>query len=137
MKRKDFIRNTAYSLFGVSALGQSMGAPIKADPNSKVKSVISFDPKENEEIKGTTNAIGTNVPGIQISEHLPKLAAIMDKIAIVRSMSSTAGAHKQGQYIARTSYQLRGSIIHPALGAWAASEVERETELPGYVNSKC
>ena len=145
MKRKDFIRSTAYSLFGVSALGQSMGAPIKADPNSKVKSVIyiylqggmshldSFDPKENEEIKGTTNAIGTNVPGIQISEHLPKLAKIMDKIAIVRSMSSTAGAHKQGQYIARTSYQLRGSIVHPALGAWAAREVKRETELPGYV----
>ena len=145
MKRKDFIRNTAYSLFGVSALGQGMGKSIKPDPSSKVKSVIyiylqggmshldSFDPKENEEIKGTTNAIGTNVPGIQISEHLPKLAAIMDKIAIVRSMSSTAGAHKQGQYIARTSYQLRGSIIHPALGAWAASEVERETELPGYV----
>jgi len=40
MKRKDFIRNTAYSLFGVSALGQGMGAPIKADPSSKVKSVI-------------------------------------------------------------------------------------------------
>ena len=145
MKRKDFIRNTAYSLFGVSVLGQSMGAPIKADPKSKVKSVIyiylqggmshldSFDPKEDEEIKGTTKAIGTNVPGIQISEHLPKLAEIMDKIAIVRSMSSTAGAHKQGQYIARTSYQLRGSIIHPALGAWAASEIKRETELPGYV----
>jgi len=145
MKRKDFIRNTAYSLFGVSALGQSMGAPIKADTNSKVKSVIyiylqggmshldSFDPKENEEIKGTTKAIGTNVSGIQISEHLPKLAEIMDKIAIVRSMSSTAGAHKQGQYIARTSYQLRGSIIHPALGAWAASKIKRETELPGYV----
>ena len=135
MKRKDFIRNTAYSLFGVSALGEGMGKSIKPDPNNKVKSVIyiylqggmshldSFDPKENEEVKGTTNAIGTNVDGIQISEHLPKLAAIMDKIAIVRSISSTAGAHKQGQYIARTSYQLRGSIIHPSLGAWAASVI--------------
>jgi len=143
MKRKDFIQNTAYSLFGISALPSVYGNTAKTP--SKVKSVIyiylqgglshldSFDPKTDEEIKGPTEAIDTNVPGIQIGQHLPKVAQIMDKIAIVRSMSSNAGAHKQGQYLARTSYQLRGSIVHPALGAWAANNADQNTSLPAYM----
>ena len=141
MKRKQFIHKTAYSLFGLSTLPTALA---KSEKKTKAKSVIyiylqggmshldTFDPKEDAEIKGETEAIDTNVPGIRIGQHLPKVAELMDKIAIVRSISSRAGAHKQGQYLARTSYQLRGSIVHPALGAWAAKEATPGT-LPNYV----
>ena len=141
MKRKDFIHKTAYSLFGLSTLPSALAKPVT---EAKAKSVIyiylqggmshldTFDPKEDAEIKGETEAIDTNVPGIQIGQHLPKVAELMDKIAIIRSISSNAGAHKQGQYLARTSYQLRGSIVHPALGAWAAKE-STPGSLPNYV----
>ena len=141
MKRKDFIHKTAYSLFGLSTLPSAIAKPVT---EAKAKSVIyvylqggmshldTFDPKEDAEIKGETEAIDTNVPGIRIGQHLPKVAELMDKIAIIRSISSNAGAHKQGQYLARTSYQLRGSIVHPALGAWAAKE-STPGSLPNYV----
>lgn len=46
------------------------------------------------EIRGEFKPINTNVPGIQISEHLPKLASIMDKLVPLRSVyGSPSGAH--------------------------------------------
>src|SRR5690348_12714727 len=44
-------------------------------------------PDAPEEIRGTFRPIATNVPGVRISEHLPRLARLADKYAIIRSMS--------------------------------------------------
>jgi hypothetical protein len=45
---------------------------------------------------GLTKTIGTNVDGIRLSENLPLIARQADKMAIIRSMNSTQGAHEQG-----------------------------------------
>ncbi|HEY1785818.1 MAG TPA: DUF1501 domain-containing protein [Pirellulales bacterium] len=46
------------------------------------------------EIRGEFRPIGTNVPGIQICEHLPRLARIMDKLVPIRSVhGSPSGDH--------------------------------------------
>ncbi len=55
-----------------------------------------------------------------ISDKFTTLSTLADKIAIVRSLTTTTGAHEQGKYIMHTSYKLLNSIRHPALGAWAA-----------------
>ena len=49
----------------------------------------TFDPKPDapSEYRGEFNAIKTSVPGIQISEHLPKLAQCMDKYVILRGIT--------------------------------------------------
>src|SRR4051794_14933612 len=48
----------------------------------------TFDPKPEalSEIRGDFKAIGTKVPGVQFSECVPKLAAVADKLTIVRSI---------------------------------------------------
>src|SRR5215212_6738118 len=48
----------------------------------------TFDlkPDAPSEVRGEFKPIKTNVPGIQICEHLPKLAAMMDKFAVIRSL---------------------------------------------------
>ncbi len=58
----------------------------------------TFDPKPEApvEIRGEFHPIPTNVSGIQICEHLPKLAAIADKYAIVRSVCHNQGNHGAG-----------------------------------------
>src|SRR5579859_2276601 len=43
------------------------------------------------EIRGEFKPIATNVPGIQITEHLPRLAKMMDKCTLIRSMSDCDG----------------------------------------------
>ena len=78
----------------------------------------TFDPKPGAETQGPVEAIETAASGVRISEYLPMLAKQMDKAVLVRSLSSTQGAHERGRYLMRTSYTQRGTIRHPALGAW-------------------
>ncbi|WP_010586373.1 DUF1501 domain-containing protein [Schlesneria paludicola] len=55
----------------------------------------TFDPKPEApvEVQGTFQAIPTNVPGVIIGEHLPKIATIMDRLTVVRSLSHPYPLH--------------------------------------------
>lgn len=138
--RRQFLSNTARTAFGVSLGGASASwfssaeaAEAIAKSNGKAKNVIylymaggmthidTFDPKPEapSEYRGPLKAISTNVDGIQLGPHLEKTAKHADKMAIVRSMTSTQGAHAQGNYHIHTSYTERASITHPSLGSWA------------------
>ncbi|MEX2174806.1 MAG: DUF1501 domain-containing protein [Pirellulaceae bacterium] len=58
----------------------------------------TFDPKPeaSSDYRGPFSAIDTNVPGIRISELLPRLAKQADKYALLRSMAHTGGGHPAG-----------------------------------------
>jgi hypothetical protein len=79
--------------------------------------VDSWDPKTGD-VAGPTRTIKTSADGIQLGEYLPRTAKVMNHATVVRSITSTQGAHEQGNYFMHTSYQLRGTISHPAMGAW-------------------
>jgi hypothetical protein len=55
----------------------------------------TFDPKPAApaEIQGEMKAIPTNVPGIHIGDHLPKIAGIMDRLTVVRSLTHPYPLH--------------------------------------------
>ena len=102
--------------------------------------IDTLDPKPgaSAEIRGETKAIGTNVDGIQLGHCLPKLARQMDKIALIRSMTTTQGAHAQGRYYMRTGYAPRSSITHPAPGAWANRLLGNSgKDMPDYITVNC
>jgi hypothetical protein len=140
MKRREFVHSVAGTILGVTVL---KGAEQTTNP--KAKNVIyiyldgglshldSFDPKQDKEVKGETDAIDTNVSGIQLGHRLPKLAQAMDKICLLRGMSSKTGAHRQAQYLNRTSFREIGTIIHPSLGSWTSKLIGNDTEIPDYV----
>lgn len=153
--RRRFLSTAAKTLLGVgaapaflpnpatAALGPNLGLPGRANP---AKSVIylymsggmthmdTFDPKPGHENQGPVKAIPTVVDGIEISEYLPQMANHTDKVAIVRSMSSTAGAHDQANYLMHTSYDMRATIRHPGVGAWLQKFHGRlNPNLPGSV----
>ncbi len=128
---------------GQSALGPDMGLPVRPDAAKHViylymgggmTHIDTFDTKPGHENQGQTKTISTNVDGIQMSEYLPSLAKQADKLAIVRSLTSTAGAHSQGNYLMHTSYEERATIRHPGIGAWALKYKGRmNPNLPGSV----
>ncbi len=64
----------------------------------------TWDPKPEApaEIRGPFGPIATSVPGIQISELMPRLAARMDKIAICRAVSTGDNAHSSSGYYMMT-----------------------------------
>jgi hypothetical protein len=55
--------------------------------------MIDLKPDAPVEIRGEFSPIATKVPGIQISEMMPRVASIADKFAFIRSLVGSAGAH--------------------------------------------
>lgn len=55
----------------------------------------TFDPKPRApaEVQGELGAIPTSVPGVQIGDHLPKIARIMDRLTVVRSLTHPYPLH--------------------------------------------
>ena len=95
----------------------------------------TFDLKPGNKNGGPFKEIATSVPGISISEHLPKLAQCMEHLAIVRSMSTKEGDHTRATYFLRTGYLPNGPIQYPALGAALGKEMGVDgAELPNFVS---
>jgi len=96
--------------------------------------IDTFDPKPGTDAQGPLDIAQTNVAGIQFSQHFPGLATQADKLAIVRSVSTTQGAHVAARYFAHTSYRQDGGLTHPAMGAWARRFAGTQDRiLPGNV----
>ena len=95
--------------------------------------VDTFDMKPGTSSAGEFRPIATNVPGIQICEHLPRLAQHMDKLAVVRGMSTSEADHVRGSYLMQTGYRQVPSTSHPHIGSIASAEIGQPNfELPNF-----
>jgi hypothetical protein len=94
----------------------------------------TLDPKPGKAVQGPTTTVRSRADGVLLGQYFPRLADQMDKAVVVRSMTSKQGAHPQAQYLMRTSYEKRGTITHPSLGAWACNlGGKQNATLPGHV----
>src|SRR5437660_129153 len=95
----------------------------------------TFDLKPGHANGGPYREIQTNVPGVRISEHLPRLARHADKMAIIRAMSTREGDHGRGTFYLRSGYLPQGPIQYPTLGSLVAKEIGTdELPLPNFVS---
>ena len=95
----------------------------------------TFDLKTGHKNGGPFAPSATAMPGIQISEHLPKVAEQMKRLAIVRSMKTQEGDHGRATYHLRTGYQQQGPIDYPSVGAALAKELgDPAADLPGFIS---
>ena len=101
----------------------------------------TFDPKPGApvEIRGKFDPIATKVPGVFFSRHVQKLAAIADKLAVVRSIRHDQGNHGAGNHYMMTGAPPRipvgcGAFVsfHPSLGSVTAHERGSKGGLPPY-----
>jgi len=70
------------------------------------------------EIRGSFRPIATNVPGIEICEHMPRLATMMDKFAIIRSLYGCPDQHASDLCLSGYPIGARGrQDNHPSLGS--------------------
>ena len=90
-------------------------------------------PEAPEEIRGLFKPIPTNVAGIQISQHMPKLAQQADKLCIIRSMTSPEGAHERGTHYMMTGYQPLPGFAVPGHGAVVSKLKAQRSALPPYI----
>lgn len=147
--RRNFLVRAASTFLGVvlgpAAFAAGAGAsPLKQIATAKrviylymnggMSHLDTFDVKPGMDTMGPTKAINTSADGVQISEYLPRLAKQAHHLCLVNSMLSASGAHQQANYLMHTSYAMRGTIKHPALGAWLLTFQDRANPtLPGSV----
>ncbi len=152
LDRREFLAYSAKAFLGVGLMpmgirSEAFGAAAAPARLPTAKKVIylymaggmshldTFDPKADRDARGPVDPISTNVPGIQISEYLPRISKQMDKMAVIRSLSSTQGAHEEGRYFMHSSYTKRGTIVHPGIGSWLMKmDGARNPNLPGVVH---
>ncbi len=96
----------------------------------------TFDLKPDSKGAGEFKPIATAAAGIQISEHLPKVAGIMNHGVLVRGMSTPEGAHPRAKYNLHTGYREgQGGLTYPSLGSIVASEIgDPAADVPNFVS---
>jgi hypothetical protein len=146
--RRDWMRLATAGVAATSTSGwiESLAADAAAHPARRRACILlwmwggpsqtdTFDLKPGHENGGPYKPIGTAVPGLWISEHLPKIAGQMKHLALVRSMTSKEGDHGRATYYLRTGYLPQGQVRYPPIGPLVAKELESSAaDLPRCVS---
>ena len=91
--------------------------------------VDTWDPKPSSGFR----PIGTNVPGIQISEILPRVARHMDKLSIIRSMTHEEVDHPLGREYITSGHRPAPAMEFASVGSIVARELGPRNGIPPYV----
>jgi hypothetical protein len=148
MSRRDLLRASALGLAGLSMSGwlETLAADTAADPARKRSCILlwmnggpsqmdTFDLKPGHANGGPYKEISTAAPGLRISEHLPRLAAFGEHLAVVRSLTTKEGDHGRAGYLMRTGRLPQGPIQYPTLGSLVSKELgSPQAELPNFVS---
>lgn len=154
LSRREFLRVGGLGLAGLT-LPSLYRAAAKPHGKARAKSVIqlymwggpsqleTFDLKPNapEGIRGEFKPIATNTPGTRICEHLPELAKITDRYAILRSVTHTGTNHGTSAYHMLTGniHFTPGTLKHPtpndypSVGCAVGKFGKQPRDVPAYV----
>ncbi len=148
ISRRTLLRASGLGLVGTSLSGwlPRLAAQEAHDPKRKRQCILlwmnggpsqldTFDPKPDHENGGQFKPIATSVPGLQFSEHLPKLAAQAEHMAVIRSLNTKEGDHGRGTYLMRTGHVPGGAVEYPTVGALVSKELDdQNSDLPAFVS---
>src|SRR5262249_33547380 len=94
----------------------------------------TWDPKPGVETGGPFSAIPTTVPGVHISELMPKMAQRMKHTCLIRSLNTRNGDHGSGAQIMMRGRRDEPNLRYPDLGAVLGRELGRaDSQVPDYV----
>ncbi len=95
----------------------------------------TFDPKPlaSKEVRGPLSTVATSIPGVRLGECLTETAKIMDKIAIIRSMTSPLGEHNFGTHYMMTGFKPTPALEYPAFTGVGSMVAKTESLLPPHI----
>jgi hypothetical protein len=150
--RRDFLKFGAAGLMGLGLADllrlEAVAARKDATKKKKANAVImvwlgggpatidmwDLKPNAPEGIRGEFKPIDTSAKGVQISEHMPKMAKVMDKATIVRSLAHTIPSHGPATVFMTTGNKPTPAMQYPALGSIASKLLPAQKGVPPYVS---
>jgi uncharacterized protein (DUF1501 family) len=146
--RRGFIRIGSIAAFG--ALNWAEVLRLRAagpEPPQRDLSVIhlwlagglshldTFDmkPDADRKYRSVFKSIPTSVDGLQISEHLPRTANLMNEVTLIRSMTHKQSAHGAAQTLMLSGHDALPTLLVPSFGSVVSKELGARNELPPYV----
>ncbi|MCA9262913.1 MAG: DUF1501 domain-containing protein [Planctomycetales bacterium] len=146
--RRQFLRSAGWSLAGLSACRwlPAFAEELAAHPDRRRQCILlwmsggpsqldTFDMKPNHPNGGEFKETSTSVPGLRISEHLPRLAEQADQLALVRGLSTKEGDHLRGTQRMRTGKPPGGPIRYPDIGSTLSKALANsDVSLPNYIS---
>jgi hypothetical protein len=104
--------------------------------NGGASQIDTFDMKPGRPTGGLFRPIQSKVNGLQVCEYLPKMAAVADKLAVIRSMKTQSPDHPDGIYHMHTCYKMNERTPHPEIGAVIAKyNGNPDSDLPSFVRT--
>ena len=130
LPRRDFLTIGSLALGGLT-LPRLLKAEQSAGTSGSHKSIImiyltggpphqdmvDLKPEAPAEIRGEFKPIATNVPGIEISELMPRVAAMMDKFALIRSVVGIEERHSSFQVVTGRQFRSQPQGGFPEIGS--------------------
>lgn len=141
--RRLFLGGAAGGFFAC-AMRAGQAAALSQQPKGKAKRCVvlwmgggpsqmdTFDLKPGTDTGGEFRPISTPAAGLQISETLPEIAKQMDKLSVIRCLTSNEGDHGRGDYFLHTGFPQVSAFPRPAMGAVISHEMP-EMGFPRYV----
>jgi hypothetical protein len=94
-----------------------------------------FDLKPGHENGGPFKPIETSAPGVEICEHLPKIAEQFKHLIALRSLVTNEGDHNRGTVLLNTGRPPSPLVSYPHIGAVASQQLTpKELDLPGFIS---
>ncbi len=151
LSRRSLLKVGGLSLFGLSLPrlleSQARAGAARKDVNcillwtdGGMSNIDTLDMKPDSpvEYRGEFQPISTNLPGLQVCEHLPRMATRMDRVCQVRSIAHSGSQHAEACHFMLTGYpqvpdvaaQPVGSTVYPMLGSVVGREKGWRNSLP-------
>ena len=149
--RREFFELGGLSLAAISPLGLSLSDVLANDAAGNSGTQINvifmflqggashidmFDmkPDMSEEVRGLYSPASTSLPGLQLSDRLPRLRGCADKFSLIRSMQSYTSKHGEGDVHIMCGSPLDKNLQAPGIGAVLSMQQPQRAPVPPFVH---
>ena len=145
VSRRKFLQAASLSVAGSTLLSQFQlnAEELKKEGRSCIlvwlagapSQMETWDPKPGTPNGGETKKISTQSAGVEIAHYWPKIASVMNDVALIRSMTGKEAAHERGTYHLHTGHRMLGIERFPHFGSVVAKEIgDPQSDIPNFVS---
>ncbi len=149
--RREFFELGGLSLAAISPLGLSLSDVLANDAagnsGTRINVIFMFlqggashidmfdmKPDMSEEVRGLYSPASTSLPGLQLSDRLPRLRGCADKFSLIRSMQSYTSKHGEGDVHIMCGSPVDKNLQAPGIGAVLSMQQPQRALVPPFVH---